>query len=294
MNLESTNNLDSYQYLIKKFKQLQVDTREPNLFDIGIHGYFENPTTEILSFFLDSAQAHEMGDCFFRGLESIIASKFELHNLGSLQNVATEVSTQKGNRIDLLLETDNTVVLIECKIYHSLSNPFDDYSEYGNIIKRSNEQEKTLVKLILCLNGLIDSSLKAEGWVGISYYELVQAIEKQLSEALLNNPYNKWGLFAREFLLHLKELNKMSSIDIKEINFLTESFKDFTKLSSYIYENLIPKIGFKIETDLHNSNIQNFECKKKYGKWFYYEPIIRFSNRKLANTIRYCLIYKST
>ena len=273
--------LDRFKALIDKFRALDFTDEELNLFDVGTRGHFENPTTELLSFFLDSANHHGLGSSFFRGLESAIAKNNILSDLGTLENVETEVSTQNGKRIDLLIETDTAVIVIECKIYHHQNNPFDEYTAFGN--KRINNgaegsTPRSLVKLVLCLNGNVSADLTADGWHGISYNELVEHIETCLSKTMFENPYNKWTLFAREFLLHLKGLNTMTDINTNEISFLTENLNEFAQLNDYIYNNLMPKIGTKIASDLNTSGLQNFECKVKHAKWYYYEPVIKFSN----------------
>ncbi|MGE6439952.1 PD-(D/E)XK nuclease family protein [Psychrobacter sp. NPDC078409] len=273
--------LDRFQALIDKFRALDFTDEELNLFDVGTRGHFENPTTELLSFFLNSANHHNLGNGFFRGLESAIAKKNILSDLGTFESVETEVSTQTGKRIDLLIETDTAVIVIECKIYHHQNNPFDEYTAFGNErINNGTEGStlKALVKLVLCLNGSVSADLAADGWHGISYNELVEHIEKRLSKTMFDNPYNKWTLFAREFLLHLKGLNTMTDINTNEISFLTENLNEFAQLNDYIYNNLMPKIGARISSDLNTSGLQNFECKVKHAKWYYYEPVIKFSN----------------
>lgn len=279
--VQPSYDLNRFEAFINKFRALDFTYKELNLFDVGTRGHFENPTTELLSFFLDSAKSHDLGDSFFRGLQSAIAQKNILPNLGILESVETEVSTQNGKRIDLLVETDTAVIVIECKIYHYQNNPFDEYTVFGNErINKGNQDStsKTLVKLVLCLDGNVNADIATDGWYGISYNELVEHIEKSLSQTMFDNPYNKWALFAREFLLHLKGLNTMTEINKDELSFLTENLNEFAQLSDYIHNNLMPKIGTKISSDLNNSNLQNFECKVKPGKWYYYEPIIRFSN----------------
>jgi hypothetical protein len=52
----------------------------------------------------------------------------------------------------------------------------------------------------------------------------------------------------------------------------------FGQLSDYIYNNLMPTIGAKILSDLNASDLQNFECKVKHTKWYYSEPVIKFTN----------------
>ena len=280
-SVQTRYDLDRFKALIDKFRALDFTDEELNLFDVGTRGHFENPTTELLSFFLDSANHHRLGNSFFRGLESTIAKKNILSDLGTFESVETEVSTQNGKRIDLLIETETEVIVIECKIHHHQNNPFDEYTSFGN--KRINNgskgsTSKTLVKLVLCLNGNVSAELAADGWYGISYNELVQHIETCLSKTMFDNPYNKWTLFAREFLLHLKGLNTMTEINKDEISFLTENLNEFAQLSDYIYNNLMPKIGAKISSDLNTSNLQNFVCKVKHDTWYHYEPVIKFRN----------------
>lgn len=271
-----------FEALINKFRVLDFTDKDLNLFDVGTRGHFENPTTELLSFFLDSTKPHDLGNSFFNGLQSVIAKKNILPNLGTFESVETEVSTQNGKRIDLLVETDTSLIIMECKIYHHQNNPFDEYTAFGNERINKGTQHsstsKTFVKLVLCLNGNVSTELSADGWYGISYNELVQYIEEGLSKTMFNNPYNKWVLFAREFLLHLKGLNTMTAINKDELSFLTENLNEFAQLSDYIYKNLIPKIGARISSDLNASDLQDFECKVKHAKWYDYEPVIKLSN----------------
>lgn len=197
IDLEIAPNLETYKELLNKFKSLDIVTKELTLFDVGARGHFENPTTELLSFFLDSGKSHGLDNCFFNGLQEVVTSKGFSKGLGALTSVETEVSTAKGNRIDLLIETEDALIIVECKIYHWQNNPFDDYTSYGEQRirdnKKNDEQEKSLVKLVLCLNGRTDDVIKNNGWHGISYQDLVKVIEPHLSRALLDNPYNKWG-----------------------------------------------------------------------------------------------------
>lgn len=280
-SVQAPYDLERFKALIDKFRALDFTDEELNLFDVGTRGHFENPTTELLSFFLDSANHHGLGHSFFRGLESAIAKKNILSSLGAFENVETEVVTQNGKRIDLLIETDTALIVIECKIYHHQNNPFDEYTAFGNERINNgaqNSASKTLVKLMLCLNGNVSTDLSVDGWHSISYNELAQYIEEGLSKTMFNNPYNKWTLFAREFLLHLKGLNTMTAINKDELSFLTENLNEFAQLSDYIYNNLMPKIGARISSDLNASGLQNFECKVKHAKWYDYEPVIKFTN----------------
>lgn len=267
--------------LLNRFNALAVMQQEPNLFNVGKRGHYENPTTELLSFFLNVTNQHGLGDSFFRGFASALASKHIASDIGSLERVETEVPTASGKRIDLLLETDTTVVMIECKINHHQNNPFDDYTAFGEArIKARAETaiSKTLVKLVLCPDGTVAPALASSGWHGLSYNTLAQKIEQTLATTMFDNPYNKWALFAREFLLHIKGFYVMSVINEDEINFLNDYLNDFIQLDKYIHQNLIPRIFDKITTDLNASHLQNFKCKVEKTEWFGYDPVIKLSN----------------
>lgn len=56
--------LDKFKTLVDKFRALDFTDEELTLFDVGTRGHFENPTTELLSFFLDSTKPHDLEDSF--------------------------------------------------------------------------------------------------------------------------------------------------------------------------------------------------------------------------------------
>lgn len=176
-DLGSVANLESYKELIEKFKKLDIVTKELTLFDVGTRGHFENPTTELLSFFIDDTREHGLENCFFKGIQDVFISREVSTELDDLLSVETEVSTDKGNRIDLILETNEALIIVECKIYHGQNNPFDDYLNYGKQhikdSKQNDEKQKKLISLVICLDGRIEPSLMNKGWHGISYQELV-------------------------------------------------------------------------------------------------------------------------
>lgn len=286
MSEKTYDYLKTFEHLINKFEALNVTTniKEPNLFNVGARGHFENPTTELLAFFLNPANHHGLEDCFFNGLQSAISKK-DMLSSGYVRSVETEVTTENNKRIDLLIETDTTLIVIECKIYSDLYNPLDDYTNYCKERIRIKHEAMgldsmplSLIRLVLCPEGRVSEEVKSKEWYGISYNDLVHGIEQELSNALLDNPYNKWGLFAREFLLHLKELNTMTEVKKEEIEFFNDNFGKYSEFSKYIYEDLMPRIGTSISNDLNNSQLENFDCKVKSGKWYYYEPVIKFSN----------------
>ena len=203
--------LDIYKDLLLQATKYQKPPREKTFFDTAIRKHYENPTTELLSFFLHPQNEHGLGSVFFDGLTQAINSsgpQAKIDDYGIVKNVYTELATASGKRIDLLIETEKAVFLIESKINHCQNNPFDDYEQH---ISRDFPKRNSF-KIIFCTDG--ETSVK--GWLGLAFPVYIEHVQTYLSQSILKNPYNKWGLFAREFLMHLEHLGKRKWI-IKNI-----------------------------------------------------------------------------
>lgn len=190
--------LGLYLNLLNRISRLTITTPEFTFFDVGLRGHFENPTSELLSFFLNPHNEHGLGDAFFQGYLSTL--DLDPATAGSFTSVQTEITTIENTRLDLVIITENYVIATECKIYHYQNNPFEQYKRH--IQNQYKEQKKFF--LVLCPDG----KTTAADWLGLSYKHLTEHIRPFLADALLTNPLNKWALLGREFLLHLSNLGE--------------------------------------------------------------------------------------
>ncbi|MEZ8695336.1 PD-(D/E)XK nuclease family protein, partial [Vibrio splendidus] len=168
--------LSQFDQLLKKLKQLApFEVAEPTIFSIGSKGYYENPTTDILAFFLDDKAAHGLGTLVLEALITSLPKSINDIDCSLSLPPEREVQTQKGKRLDLLLESDEWVMVIENKIYHEKNNPF---SEYENFVYKQNSQRfqgKKKFLVILSLDGNIPKELML--WNGISYDSFVHSLK---------------------------------------------------------------------------------------------------------------------
>lgn len=73
-------NVESLAKILKRLP-VQIE-RESTIFSIGARGHFENPTTEVLAFFCDSAGEHGLGDLVLSSLfEAIGLVSFTISSL---------------------------------------------------------------------------------------------------------------------------------------------------------------------------------------------------------------------
>lgn len=281
------NIISSYQHfqtLLGNAKKFKKQPREKSFFDTAIRNHYENPTTELLEFFINPQEVHELGDVFWKGLSDVISSEIELsyeQSLGQIETIERECVTHNGSRIDLVIETDLYLLLIEAKIYHSQNNPFEDYELYA----KKRAKDKNILGFILSISG----KSEAKNWIGISYQQLVNAIRPYLAQQMLTNPINKWNLFAREFLLHLESYYQIQNLDMNRVQFIFENYQDIQALQK-LRTNTIKEVVENISQQL-NQTIEGYLSRNKYESW----GGIRFYNENwgnLSNTTLHIHEYK--
>jgi hypothetical protein len=204
---------------VKKFNQPE---RERTLFSLGGRGYFENPASDMLAFFLKPEAEHGFRSLFLQTfLECLNIDAIEEINLSNV-TVSREDQTKEGKRIDLVIQSPGWVLLIENKIYHGQNNPFPSYEAHG----RQLAGDRTLIMTILSPSG---TSVDPR-WSPVSYKDYCVALRRALTFSLFDQPYSKWLIFAREFILHFEnELYQPTTIMSPEE---AESITKVKKLSS--------------------------------------------------------------
>lgn len=261
--------LEQIRALLTKAERFHQPEREPSIFALGGRGYYENPTTDLLAFFLDPAQVHGLGECFLSGLLSC------LPNTGHLSPCLRmapkrEVATQKSNRIDLVLAGDGWDLLIENKIFHGQINPFDDYEEYAQ--RELNDGERTLIYAVLSPSG---ASVRP-AWHGLSYAQLIEATRQQLAQRMLTTPIDKWQVFARDFLLHLENITVEKAMDANAVNFVLEHLQQINKLTR-LKDQVINALDGKVLEKL-DAEVPGYERYTRRHNWEN-GPALRYASK---------------
>ncbi len=135
---EQTSN--DYETLLKDFRALPGRVERPRTFmEIAGYPHYENVCSNILAFFMDPEESHGLGTLVLDALASVgnIAA-----NGGVWGNVSVEreVVTRAGNRVDILITSDDHAVLIENKIFAAVHNPFPDYSRFLDGLARGRAE----------------------------------------------------------------------------------------------------------------------------------------------------------
>ncbi len=223
--------MDKYEYhkFLIQANRFRHAIKECNIFSIGGKGYYENPTSDILAFFLDPGREHGFRDLF-------ITSLFEAAGYDSpppifVSSVEREVTTDTGSRIDLLIKSTTWSMVIENKMFHWLANPLPDYEKH---IER-NDGEKYFIVL----------SIKEEQvppkWHSVKWESYLEHIKKKLGDYVSQASNVKWHVILREFIMNIENNYAPKSPNHERNEFVEENYSllnDLLKLRQAYLDDL--------------------------------------------------------
>lgn len=212
--------------LLIEVKKFAVSAKEPTLFAIGGCGYYENPASDLLAFFLKPDAVHGLGDLFLSTFLECIGKDPRQFDLNRVE-ITREKTTANGNKIDLLLLGSDWCLLIENKIRHWPANPFYDYKHHAEGLGK-----KLLFFAILAPS----ENRNIDGWRGVSYKDYCEALWVKMPELRSFNARSKWQLFAREFILHLENELYPSPMNPNHIAFVEAHADELLKAEKLVIE----------------------------------------------------------
>ncbi len=283
-----TDQLSRFKTLLDAFKKLQpVKAAEPTIFSIGSKGYYENPTTDILSFFCDTTNnAHTLDSLVLQALVECLPDEYQDIDCSLINPPEREVVTLSGKRIDLLLEGSDWVIVLENKIFHQQNNPFDHYEAF--IEKNDNKKRfsgKQVIYVVLSPSG----EATPEKWCGISYSQLITSIKHRLADHFISYPLNKWTVLLREFLLHLEGFMSDSSMPEKSIQFVLSHLTEIKALQE-LKQNAVNTYHQQLQDALARKLNRSVNIRLHHWNGL---PALRFSLSDWRNTESDVVLYFS-
>jgi hypothetical protein len=246
------------EFVLKEVKKFAPLAKERTLFAVGGRGYYENPASDLLAFFFRPNAEHGLEDLFLSTYLECMKEDPRQFNMNiSNDDMEREVVTKDDSRIDLQILGQDWCLLIENKIYHWQANPFKSYELHAKGLGKGK-----MLFSILSPDGIS----KADGWKGVSYPDYCKALQQKMPEIDSYNRQSKWQLFAREFILHMKnELDNPPMTD-KQALFVEEHaaelfqarkyFEEYPNyLCSILKEKLWKELGYAVVFNVFNWGI---------------------------------------
>lgn len=258
-------NTDRFSALFQEIKNFRQSTPKATLLSIGGRGYYENPTSDLLQFFLLPTNAHPLGTLFFEGLLSALGLKSIPKD--SLQEVRRESPTFNNNRIDILLKGEGWIMLIENKIRHVQNNPFDDYEALAQRQKMLNDESYYVILSP-------DGESHREGWAGLSYRNLIDSLQSRLDRCAPDKKTNKWWHFAQDFITHFDQELYTQAMTPKEIEFVEKNLVELdeaTRLQKRYRKHLVSHLATVVGKHNNTSEVwakdSGWGIEVRHPKW---------------------------
>lgn len=147
---------------IARFTEVPVSSAEatrPNIFRIAGFPRRETVSSNVLAYFFDPAEDHGLKDMMLKALlRTIHKEDMDVSDV----NVSTEVTTDKNNRIDILLDLPELSIVIENKVDAGLYNDLADYHCWA---KENSGNEAIVVVLHPFDNFVLENHPSARGLV---------------------------------------------------------------------------------------------------------------------------------
>lgn len=191
---------------------------EITLFEIAGFPSRENVFSNVLKFYFDSRERHQFGTSVLKFFLSDIVSNKDDNDLQTI-SINREVTTNKQNRIDLVIETNKYLIGIENKVFHSVNN---DLSDYATFLKARTSKELILIVLNLHKDNLANDE---NGFKYISYKKLLDNLSLLVETATAS----KYHLLLKDFIQNIR--NHFPSIMTEEqIKFLEANEEAIEKI----------------------------------------------------------------
>lgn len=219
-----TANLENFEKLLDEFEKLPERVERPRTFmEIAGYPHYENVCSNILAFFMDPEEPHGLGTLVLDALTRASSISDVDEGFGGNVSIEREVNTDVGNRIDILITSDDHAILVENKIYASVNNPFADYTDYLDRIANGRVKRKILLTVSSTSEG------KDSGFANLVYEKFLEQIRSLLGRYVSSADTRYLTMFL-DFLNTLEDLNKGTRMDPEIVNLISDRREDIEKL----------------------------------------------------------------
>jgi len=224
-------------------------SNKQTIFEISGFPHWENVSSNVLAFFLNPTKEHKLNDLLIKSLFQSIDKKVTLGNLSNI-SVTRERSTINGGRLDILIISENFVIVIENKIYANLYNDLDDYSKTIEKVAEDNGIAKEKIfKIVLSIkNEKPDNS-----FYNITYSTLFKNIRSNCTNYIFNSD-NKYFSFLFDFITTFEKPNIMDDNN-ELVEFFENNSEQIDKLMAN-YKELSDKLLQEFRDNFNYIEIQ--------------------------------------
>lgn len=221
--------MDSLEQLLLPLLNARLAPQpEPNFYNLAGRGYLENPTSDLMAFFMGDGGPSWLAKALLQCLTDQGHARDHLPAVQAFSlDVAREVAVRgdgagSPKRLDMLVSGPGFVLAIENKVFHhARDNPFHLYEQV--IARYGGERLKCILQ---------PDHRPHDGppdWPVVTYQALARtALQRYGTDVVPAS--SKWEPFYREFLLHLQALGSRTGGQSMDADNLALAMKHFQAL----------------------------------------------------------------
>ena len=219
------SDINKWQKVLDEFLNLPKIELNRTFMQISGYPHYENVCSNLLAFFFDPENEHGLNDLCYKALLECVMDSGDIQE-ATVIDVEREVNCD-GKRLDLVLESEQYVIGIENKIWHTLENPLDVYTEM--LKKKNGNDKKTVIKIVL---GVRREILSADsGWESVTYADFFEKLKPLLGYYSIN-AHSKYLIYLNDFIKTIEDLQENSMIDETQAKFFKENYHAITELNN--------------------------------------------------------------
>lgn len=282
--------INIFEKLINEFSKVpKLEAKAPTYLEISGQPHFENVCSNILAFYFNTNASHGFKDLVLRSfIECYDESLLDRFDIETIQ-VKRELYVDDKNRIDIVVECSELVIVIENKIFHVLNNNLELYKK--SIEKRYN---KTPSFIVLSLK----EEKPEKPFIAVTYEKFFQKLKQNLGTYFVNTN-NQYTTFLIDFIQTIENLTKMKKHNQKYIEFYLKNMNEVDNLVNEhedLKEALYLKVSYLCDLVTTTEDVK---------KWIYSKNVIvvdfNFDGKKVGlnivitfNKIQFSLIARDS
>ena len=210
----SKEKLESFEYFLQNNTIPKIKKNPKTFLGIAKQPHYENVLSNIYSFYFNVNEEHNLKDLFISSFQELIdeteLGKKKQINLSSGFDIYTEFRTNKGGRIDLLLQNTEQAIIVENKVYHHLNNDLDDYWDSINVNK---------IGIVLSLHRAFN--INHSGFINITHLQFLTKVKTNSGKYQLE-ANDKFFVFLKDLFQNITNLSKKTMKE-EDLNFYFEN-----------------------------------------------------------------------
>jgi hypothetical protein len=216
---------------------------------------WENVWSNILAFYFQSTNGHELGNVVFREFMTLIGIDVSPEVVVKARR---EEIVEGGKRLDLVLETPDMVVGIENKVNHELNNDLCAYRRHLDELAFGRDVHA----FVLSLHAISAGQDCAADWHFVTYDHFSAKLQRiDFGPAQISN---KYVMFLDDFVTSIVKPNRGGSMDAQRLEF----FKQYrAETETLLKEVIVLKEDMRRKVETLREAILASQVPVKNGLW---------------------------